>query len=227
MRTSNNIKAHPHRKRTRRPLGSWCLETFEIAFASTPWTGPMPRASEDARRKHANAECARRAAKKAVAAAASGHPKPNRRAPNGCVWDGRTEPAGVWRRRDTNEIYDPSAVAAATAARNAAHARKTDAARARHAAQQRVTAQRANQRVRRRKHMRARCNESLFKPGFKYEWVEQHDAGTLYDERSRQCCFCTRPFEVKGRRVSCVQGAWSCVRVASPGICDAGWPHRM
>ena len=139
----------------------------------------MPRASEDATRKKADAERARRAAKKAVAAAASGHPKPNRRAPNGCVWDGRTEPAGVWRRRDTNEIYDPSAVAAATAARNAAHLRTTDAARARNAAQQRVTAQRANQRVRRRKHMRARCNESLFKPGFKYEWVEQHDAGTL------------------------------------------------
>ena len=39
--------------------------------------------------------------------------------------------------------------------------------------------------------MRARCNSTLFEPGFNYKWVEAHNAGTLYDATSKQCCYCS------------------------------------
>ena len=114
------------------------------------------------KQRKAEQDRARRAGSKAATADSVGHPRPEgrKRAPKGCYWDGHTEPAGVWRRCGTNEVFDPAAV---RRVRNAGHRRTTDEGRARHAEQQRRTAQRAQQRSRRGKHLRARCNETLLK----------------------------------------------------------------
>ena len=75
---------------------------------------------------------ARRAA--AAIAAAIGYPFPAtyKRAPNGTYWDGHTEPAGVFRYRSNNEIYESEAVREAARVRRAAHRRETAQSRADH-----------------------------------------------------------------------------------------------
>lgn len=127
-------------------------------------------------------------ARRAVArAAAGGHPKPSGNSPRGCYWDGHTEPAGVWRRHDTNEIYDPQY---AERQRAASHRRTTPAARARHAEQQaRAHAARVRQ-SRNRRYMAARCNDTMFKAGFNLAPLTYAatDVGTLYDAQCDLVC---------------------------------------
>ena len=105
------------------------------------------------------------------------HAKPHgKRTPPGCYWDGWVEPAGSFRRNDTNELYDADV---ARKKRNASHRRTTTASRKSDATSQQ---QRRAAAVRSRRSQRvnkARCNSLLFQPGFPLTDVQPVGVGLL------------------------------------------------
>ena len=95
----------------------------------------------------------------------------------------------MWRRKDTQEIYDLEA--AAVAARDAKRVRNAQHRQA--SSMQHNTYAERQQRAHNGKHMRARCNELLFQPGFDYSTVEYNDTSdrcTTPSAISRVCKHC-------------------------------------
>ena len=101
-------------------------------------------------------------------------------------WD---DAIGEWRHNVTNTIRAHDARHAANAARSARHRRTTAAGRARHADQQARSYAARVQHSRNRRHMAARCNDTIFKAGFDLSTVRYAAAhvGTLYDASCDLC----------------------------------------
>ena len=109
--------------------------------------------------------------------------QPSGRIPRDHAWD---DTIGEWRHTVTGVVRAHNA----RQAQHAAHRRTTDAARARNAEQQQRSRTARVQRARHRRRNVARCNETLFTPGFDLSKLKPVDdeIGTLYDGASCELC---------------------------------------